>query len=71
MLPVLPIEIVFQVEGRDTVTTRPHLDTVLIDLLETSRDKPPAVELVWRAYVKAPRKMNDARIIVRDLGVPA
>ncbi len=70
-LPLIPIEIEFRVKGRDTVTMRPHIDTVLIDVLETSDEKPPAVELVWRAYVKAPRKMNDARIIVRDLGVPS
>ncbi len=70
-LPTIPIEIEFQVDGRETVKMRPHLDTVLLDLLETTRLKPPAVELVWRAYVKAPRKMNSAQIIVRDLGVPA
>jgi hypothetical protein len=39
---------------------------VLIDLLETGPDKPIAVEMVWRAHVKAPRRMKDARVIVRE-----
>jgi hypothetical protein len=69
-LPLVPIAIEFRVKDRETIKLRPHIDTVLIDLLETSDDKPPAVELVWRAYVKAPRKMNDSRITVYDLGVP-
>ena len=69
-LPKIEVTIEFRVKGREPVVTKPHLDTVLIDLLATSPDKPPAVELVWRSAVKAPRRMKDARIIVRERDLP-
>ncbi len=69
-LPKIEVSIEFRVKGREPEVHTPHLDTVLIDLLATSDDKPPAVELVWRSSVKAPRRQKDARIIVRERDVP-
>lgn len=69
-LPKIEVTIEFRVKGREPVIVKPYLDTVLIDLLMTSPDKPPAVELVWRSHVKAPRRMKDARIIVRERDIP-
>lgn len=68
-LPRIEVTIELRVTGRETQIFKPYLDTVLIDLLETSEAKPPAVELVWRAYVKAPRRLTDARIIVEERDV--
>jgi len=68
-LPVIALEIVFDVKGRERAIFAPHLDTVILDLLETSDDKPPAVEMVWRASVVAPRRSRDARVIVREKDV--
>lgn len=65
-LPMVPLEIEFRVKGREPVVMRPHLDTVLVDLLYTSEEKPPVVELVWRASVKAPRRMKQSLTIVRE-----
>jgi hypothetical protein len=69
-LPKIEVTIAFHVHGRETVSFQPHLDTVLLDLLETSDEKPPAVELVWRAAIPAPRRMGDAKIIVRERDLP-
>lgn len=66
-LPIVPLSVSVAIPGRDLLTTRPPLDTVLIDLLETSGDKPPAVELVWRVAVPAPRRLGDARILVQEV----
>jgi hypothetical protein len=65
-LPKIQVDIQFRVDGREPVSMRPFLDTVLIDVLLTGPHKPPAVELVWRAEVKAPRRMNDSVIIVTE-----
>lgn len=69
-LPKIEVSIEFRVKDREPVIFKPHLDTVLIDLLAVSADKPPAVELVWRSSVKAPRRMKHARIIVRERDLP-
>ncbi|APR79235.1 Hypothetical protein A7982_04582 [Minicystis rosea] len=65
-LPVVPLEIEFRIKGRDPVVIAPYLDTVLIDLYAIGPKKPLAIEMVWRAYVNAPRRLKDARIIVRE-----
>jgi len=65
-LPKVTVEIEFRVKDREPAVFTPHLDTVLIDLLETGPDKPIAVEMVWRAHVRAPRRMKHARVIVRE-----
>jgi hypothetical protein len=65
-LPKVALEIEIRIEGREPAIFRPHLDTVLVDLLLGPPDTPAVVELVWRAHVKAPRKMRDARVVVRE-----
>jgi hypothetical protein len=70
-LPRVGVEIEFQVEGRDSVRLRPHLDTVLIDLYGLEAGEPPLVELVWRASVKAPRKVGASLTIVKERTLPA
>lgn len=67
-LPRTGVEIEFKVKGREPVRARPHLDTVVIDTLLTGGSVPITVELVWRASVKAPRKMHDSKIVVREIG---
>ncbi|AGP36334.1 DUF2169 family type VI secretion system accessory protein [Sorangium cellulosum] len=67
-LPRVQVEIEFQVKDRAPAAFAPHLDTVLIDLYATGPEKPVAVEMVWRAHVKAPRRMKDARVVVRERG---
>lgn len=69
-LPKLVVEIEFRRPDAEPVLLRPYLDTVLIDLLETNADKPPAVELVWRASIKAPRRQEDCTIVVRERDAP-
>ncbi len=68
LLPRIGVEIEFRVEGRPPEIVRPYLDTVVIDTLANPRkeDKPLSIEYVWRASVKAPRKMKDARIKIRE-----
>ncbi|WP_437665487.1 DUF2169 family type VI secretion system accessory protein [Sorangium sp. So ce1182] len=68
-LPRAQVEIEFHVKDREPVAFAPHLDTVLVDLYATGPEKPVAVEMVWRAHVKAPRRMRDARVIVRERGL--
>ena len=69
LLPKIEVLIEFRIAGEQSVLMRPFVDTVLIDLLLTSATKPPAVELVWRAEVPAPRRMNDSQIIVTERDV--
>jgi len=65
-VPKVPLEITFQIKGKEPQVVRPHLDTLLLDLLEPSPIKPIAFEMVWRASVRPPRKMKDMRVIVRE-----
>lgn len=67
-LPKVALEIAFDVPNRERVAFRPHLDTVVLDLFEPSAKKPIAVEMVWRAFVPAPRRMRDAEVTIRELG---
>ncbi len=64
-LPGVGVEIDVRVKGRDPEIVRPFLDTVLVDALFVPR-RPVTVELVWRAHFRAPRRMKDARILVRE-----
>lgn len=66
-LPRIGVELEFRVKDREPVVLYPHLDTVLVDTLAMGPDKPLAVEMVWRASVKAPRRMNDSETIVREV----
>jgi hypothetical protein len=73
LLPKTSVEIEFRVKDRAPEVIRPYLDTVLIDTLANPRkeDKPLTIEYVWRASIKAPRRMKDARVIIRERGVKA
>jgi len=66
-LPRLALQFSFEVPDREPYVTRPHLDTVLIDALNLSLEKPLAVELVWRAAVPAPRKPELAKVRVEEV----
>ena len=68
LLPRLAVTIEFRVKDRPPEIVRPYLDTVLIDTLANPRreDRPLTIEYVWRASVKAPRRMKDARVLVRE-----
>lgn len=81
VLPRIRLALTFRVPGREPETTRPYLDTVVLDTLgpiehrqlaAADPDFPPpppgplTVELVWRAYVTAPRRLSDATVIVRE-----
>jgi hypothetical protein len=66
-LPRVAIEVEFQAKDREPEAFRPHLDTVLIDLMGFVPDQPVAIELVWRAHVKAPRYVHEARVVVREV----
>lgn len=65
-LPRVPLEITFVVKDRSPVTHRPHLDTVILDAWPRDAAPPLTIELVQRASVVAPRKLSDARILVRE-----
>lgn len=65
-LPKVRLEIALAVKDREPVLFTPHLDTVMIDLLITPPGVPAVVEMVWRAHARAPRKLKDARILVRE-----
>lgn len=69
-LPRVTLDVEVRVAGRAAEVLRPHLDTVVIDTFVMALDppRPLAVELVWRAAVKAPRRMKDAKVIVRERG---
>lgn len=65
-LPRVRLEIEVRVKDREPAIFTPHLDTVLIDTLDVDPDNPVTVELLWRAAVRAPRRMKDAKVIVRE-----
>ena len=65
-LPAIVLELGIEVRGREPVRVRPMLDTVLVDTLLPGGDG-VTVELVWRTSVKAPRRLRDARIAVREV----
>jgi hypothetical protein len=67
LLPGVGVEFQFHVKGRAPEIVTPHLDTVLIDTFDEEPDEPPAVELVWRAAIKAPRRMKDAKIVIAEI----
>ncbi len=65
-LPRVKLSIAIHVKGREPAVFAPYVDTVLIDTWGVGPEKPVAIEMVWRASVKAPRRMKDARIVVRE-----
>ena len=65
-IPKVALEIEFRIKDRAPAIFVPYPDTVLIDLYAMGPETPALVEMVWRAHVKAPRRMKDARVIVRE-----
>lgn len=65
-IPVIALEIAIQVKDRPLAIATPPLDTLLIDARAVSLGEPIAVEMVYRAYVPAPRRMKHARVVVRE-----
>ncbi len=65
-LPRVGVEIEFETKGREPEVMVPHLDTVIIDALQLEPNEPMAIELVWRAAIRAPRRMKDTRIFIRE-----
>jgi hypothetical protein len=71
LLPRVGVEIEFRMPGEPPEVVRPYLDTVIVDTLANPRreERPLTLEYVWRASVKAPPRLKDARVIVREIGV--
>jgi hypothetical protein len=66
-LPRVALEIEFRPPGADPKVFRPHLDTVLIDLMEFVPDQAIAVEMVWRSSIPAPRFVARTQVVVREV----
>ena len=65
-LPRVALQMTFEVKGREPAVHTPHLDTVLVDLYASTAERPATVEMVWRASVRAPRRLDDARVVLRE-----
>lgn len=81
-LPSLRCEIAFRQKTQDTVRLTPYLDTVILDtwsppILRAAKKKDPeapeppdaplVVELVYRAAVRAPKRMQELEVTVKEL----
>ena len=66
-LPRVAVEIEFRPKDGEPESFRPHLDTVLIDLMGSIPGQAIAVELVWRASIRAPRYVDQAKVVVREV----
>jgi len=66
-LPRVAVEIEVWPEGAEPHSFRPHLDTVLIDLMGFVPEQTIAVELVWRAALRAPRYVDKTKVTVREI----
>jgi hypothetical protein len=66
-LPRVALEIEFRPRGGEPKVFRPHLDTVLIDLMGFVQDQAIAVEMVWRSSIPAPRFVEQALVVVREV----
>jgi hypothetical protein len=69
VLPRVGVEIEFRPKDSEPTTIRPHLDTVVIDLLGFLPGQAIAVEMVWRASIRAPRYVDQAKVTVREVKV--
>ncbi len=65
-LPKIRVTVALEVKGREPVTLTPYLDTVVIDALDAPAPAEVAVELVWRAAFRPPRRMKDAKVLVME-----
>jgi hypothetical protein len=68
-LPRVAIEIEFRPRDGDPQVFRPHIDTLLIDLMEFVPGQAIAVEMVWRASIRAPRYVDQAQVVVREVRI--
>ena len=66
VLPNVGVELTFKHKDRAPEVIVPHLDTILIDTFDEEPGEPLAVELVWRASVKAPRRAKDCIVVVHE-----
>ncbi|UQA55431.1 DUF2169 family type VI secretion system accessory protein [Polyangium aurulentum] len=60
-LPRIRVEVTLKVKDRAPEVLVPYVDTVLIDTLASTG---VAVEFVWRAAFRPPRRMKDAEIVI-------
>jgi hypothetical protein len=65
-LPRVAVEIEFTPKDKEPQSFRPHLDTVIIDLMGFVPGQTIAIELVWRACIPAPRVVEQAKVVVRE-----
>ena len=66
-LPRVALEIEFRPRGAEPQKFRPHLDTVLVDLMGFVPGQAIAVEMVWRSSIAAPRFVDQAQVVVREV----
>jgi hypothetical protein len=65
-LPKIRVRVVLHAKGREPETLTPYLDTVLIDTIRVPETSDVAVELVWRAVFRPPRRMKEAKLVVTE-----
>ena len=63
----MAIEVTFVPKDKEPVPVRPHLDTVLVDLMGFVPGQAIAIELVWRASIPAPRYVEQAKVTIREV----
>jgi hypothetical protein len=66
-LPRVGVEIEFRPKDGEPQSFRPPIDTVLVDLMGFIPEQPIAVEMVWRASIRAPRYVDQASVVVREV----
>jgi hypothetical protein len=66
-LPRIRVEVTLKVKDRAPEVVVPYADTVLIDTLAPTG---VAVEVVWRAAFRPPRRMKDAEIVIVEREAP-
>jgi hypothetical protein len=67
VLPKIALELTFEGKDRAPEVVRPPIDTILFDALPNDSGVKLTVELVWRAFVQAPRKQKDTLVRVKEL----
>jgi len=63
-LPKIRVEVTLKTKGRAPEVLAPYVDTVLLDTVAPEAPVQVAVELVWRASFRPPRRLKDAEIVV-------
>jgi len=65
-LPDIRLSYEFKCRNRAPLVVKPVLNSVLIDTWVMAYGLPATVELVWCASTKAPRKMLDSLVVIRE-----